>query len=211
MPAPGPNSPTKALEAGPRSLPSALAADDDLSKIHLTADEVRRRLVARERDIQYHLDALKHETLSVLDDVNIDGRPLMDRIRQRPEVAVALAAGTGALLGVLLGVRARWKRRPETADHVDFVQARLAVALDEAAHRVAQGAEVETAIRRSMEAVPVAYSDGSGAAQQARSSTREAVDVAVKTAVGFGVKALMDVAIRRYTGHDGTIDALTDD
>ena len=211
MPAPGPNSPTKALEAGPRSLPSPLAADDDLSKIHLTADEVRRRLVARERDIQYHLDALKHETLSVLDDVNIDGRPLMDRIRQRPEVAVALAAGTGALLGALLGVRARVKRRPETADHVDFVQARLAVALDEAAHRVARGAEVESAIRQSMETVPVAYGDASGASQQARSSTREAVDVAVKTAIGFGVKALMDVVIRKYTGHDGTIDALTDD
>ena len=200
MPAPGPNSPTKALDKGPRSLPSALSADDDLSKVHLTADQVRQRLIARERDIQYHLDALKHEAASVLDDVNIDGRPVMDRIRERPKDAILAAAAAGALVGVLFGVRARAKRRTEPEDHIDFIKARLSVAVEEAALRVSRGAEVEDAVRASMDDVPVAYGDAAAVAHQTQSSMREVVDVAVKTAVGFGIKAIMDAVVHKYAG-----------
>lgn len=210
MPKPGPLSPTKPLESGPRSLPSALDPDDDLSKAHLTADQVRQRLTARERDIQYHLDALRHEALAVLDDVNVGGRPLIDRIRQRPVQAALAAAAAGALVGLLAGLRARSKGRPAPEDHVDFVRARLSVALDDAAHRVARGEEVEAALRGSMATMPVVYGDAAGGAEQARSSAREAVDVAVKSAIGFGAKSLMDLVIQRYTGHEETFSALSD-
>lgn len=208
MPTPGPNSPTKALESGPRSLPAD--GGPDVDAVHLSADEIRQRLIARERDMQYHIDALKHEASTVLDDVNVGGRPLMDRIRQRPEVVVLAAAGVGAVIGALFGLRARRKRRPDHDDAVDFIRARLAVALDEAADRVARGDDVETSIREAMDSMPVAYGDSLGAAHQAKSSFREAVDVAVKSAVGIGAKSLMDVAIRKYTGHTGVADALDD-
>lgn len=209
MPTPGPTSPTKSLEAGPRSLPSA--GEPDVSTVHLTAEEVKQRLIARERDIRYHLDALKHEAATAFDDVNVGGRPLMDRIRQRPEVATLAAAGVGAVVGALFGLRARRRRRPVPQDDVDFIRARLGVALEDAARRAARGADVETAIRDAMETMPVAYGDAQAAAAQARSSFREAVDVAVKSAVGIAAKSLMDQAIRKYTGHDGTFDALADD
>ncbi|WP_420457397.1 hypothetical protein [Rubrivirga sp.] len=210
MPTPGPLSPTKALESGPDSLPSAIVPDSDLAKLHLTADQVRQRLIARERDIQYHIDALKHEAMTVFDDVNIDGRPLPDRIREKPELFVAGAAGAGAFVGMLLGLWARAKRRPDPEDTVGFVRARLDVALEEAAHRVARGEDTEAALRRSMEPMPVAYGDTGAGAERERSSSRQAFDIALQTAVGFGVKAAMDVVVRRYTGHDGTIDALAD-
>ena len=209
MPKPGPLSPTSPLETGPRAIPSALAPEDDISKAHLTADEVRMRLKARERDIQYHIEALKHEAAAVLDDVVVDGRPLIDRVRERPVEATVIAAGTGLLLGALAGLRARAKRRPDP-DDIDFVRARLAVALDDAAHRVAEGADVERAIRGAMASVPVAYADGSDMPPKPKSSSRQAFDVALQTAAGFGVKAVLDVVIRRYTSHSGTLDALGD-
>ncbi len=208
MPTPGPLSPTKALESGPDSLPSAIVPDTDLDKLHLSADQVRQRLIARERDIQYHIDALKHEAMTVFDDVNIDGRPLTDRIREKPDVFVAAAAGAGALVGMLFGLRARAKRRPDPEDEVGFVRARLDVALEDAAHHAAAGADVDDALRRAMRPMPVAYGD-SGFPQPS-SSSRQAFDVALQTAIGFGVKAVMDVVIRRYTTHDGVLDALDD-
>lgn len=207
MPTPGPLSPTKELESGPDSLPSALVPDTDLDKLHLTADQVRQRLIARERDIQYHVDALKREAMTVLDDVNIEGRPLMDRVREKPELFVASAAGVGAFVGMLLGLRARAKRRPATDDDIDFIRARLGVAMEEAAHHVARGTDPEQAIRKAMASMPVAYGKEAKAHQTAR---QQAFGVALNTAVGFGVKAVLDVVVRRYTGHDGSLDALAD-
>jgi len=210
MPAPGPLTPTKALEAGPRSLPSDLG-DDDLSKVQLSADEVRQRLIARERDIRYHLDALKHEALTVFDDVNLGGRPVIDRIRERKEEALALAAGAGVVVGLLFGLRARAKRRPDEEDaSVQLIQARLNVALDQAAHRVARGAEAKDAIEGAMETMPVVYGDGSKIPRP-RSAAQQAVEVAVTTAVGFGVKTALDLLVRRYTPHDETFEALAEE
>lgn len=210
MPTPGPTTPTKELQSGPRSLPMSSSPGDNVAKVHLTADQIREQLRARERDMQYRIDALKHEALAVLDDVNVGGRPLTDYIRERPLEIAGSALATGALLGLLWGLRARAKRRPQ-ADDFAVVRARIDVAIEEAAHRVARGADVEDALREAMPVVPALYARTESVPEQAASSTKEAVDVAVKTAIGFGVKAVMDVAIRRFTGHDGTIDALTDD
>ncbi|PAP77459.1 hypothetical protein [Rubrivirga marina] len=197
------------METGPRSLPAT--GEPNVNTVHLSAEEIKLRLVARERDMRYHLDALKHEASTAFDDVNVGGRPLMDRIRQRPELATLAAAGVGALVGVLLGVRARRKRRPVADDDIDFIRARLGVALEDAAHRAARGADVEDALRDAMDTMPVVYGDAQAAAVQARSSFREAIDVAVKSAVAIAAKSLMDSAIRKYTGHEGAFDALSDE
>ena len=212
MPSPGPLTPTRDLD-DPISgaLPSPLGPADDLSTVMMTADEVRQRLAARERDIKYHLAALKHEATTVFDDVNVGGRPLMDRIRAQPHLALALSAGTGALLGVLAGLRATAKKRRalEAEPPVGFVRARLDFAVEDAAQQVARGADTESAIRRAMAAVPVAYADGS-AMSQARSTRAELVDVAMKTAVGFAAKSAMDLLVKRLTGHEETFAALAD-
>lgn len=209
MSTPGPNTPVVRPEDRPAVVPNPPDAVGSVDLDSLTADEIRARLDARQRDLQYHIEALKKEAATIADDVNIGGRPLMDRIRERPLVAVAVTAGVGALVGSLFGLRARSKRlraRPE--DDIDFVRARLAFALDEAAAHVAAGDDPDHAIRRAMKTMPVVYGD----TQVGEPSTaRQAMDVAVKTAVGFAIKAASDVLIRRYTGHDGTLDALTDE
>ena len=211
MPTAGPNTPTQALEKGPRSLPSDLAPDEDLSKVHLTADEVRQRLAARERDIQYHVDALKHEALSVFDDVNVGGRPLMDRIRERKAEAMGAAAGAGAVVGLLLGLGARLRRRPDEEDAgFQFVQARLDSAVEDAARRVARGADVDDAIEDSMDALPVLYGDGSKI-KRPKTSGQQVAEVALTTAVGFAVKTAMDLLVQRYTDHQETFAALGDE
>lgn len=211
MPTLGPNSPdrrlaeTSALPAPPVTVGGEDSYDD------LSPEDIRARLVARERDLKFHLAALRHEAMTVGDDLNIGGRPVMDIIRARPALALAAAAAVGALLGSLLGLRARSKRRPKADDDVDFVRARLAMALEDAAQRVARGTDPEAALRASMRTVPVIYGDSQApTAQQARSSAREAVDVAVKSAVGFAAKAAMDQVTKKLTGHEETFAAVAD-
>ena len=210
MPTPGPNSPTKALDSGPDSIPSVITREDHVSMVHLSAEEIRQQLLARERDIKFRLDALKHEALSVLDDVNVEGRPLGDRIRERPLAFVGGAAGVGATVGILLGLRARAKRRPDPDDQIDFIRARLALALDDAARRVAGGAGVDEALRDSMDTMPVAYS----AAPEPSTSgphRRQALDLLVKSAAGFAIKAVVDVLVSRFSPHEEVLAALADE
>ena len=212
MPTPGPNSKTNTPENALGPIPGPpVDVGDDVALDQLTADQIRARLAARERDLQYHVAALKHEASTLFDDVVVDGRPLMDRIREKTALAVGAAAGAGALVGVVLGVAARIRRRPpEPEDHVEFVRARLALALDQAADRVARGASVEEAMEKSMATVPAVFGDVKVPEGHHRTSKQTALDVAVQTAIGFGVKTAMDLAIRRYTGADGTFDALAD-
>ncbi|MEM6287640.1 MAG: hypothetical protein AAF845_10830, partial [Bacteroidota bacterium] len=117
----GPNATTGALKPALGSVPSPpVTVDGGVSLDALSAEELEQRLEARERDLKSHLAALRHEAVTIADDVNIGGRPLMDIIRAQPVVAVATAVATGALLGVLLGARARAKRRPALDDGIDF-------------------------------------------------------------------------------------------
>ncbi|MGB3541812.1 hypothetical protein [Rubrivirga sp.] len=206
---PGPNSKLPAEKTGPGIIPAPPASTGTVDLDSLTADEIRARLDARQRDLKYHIEALRHEATTIADDVNVNGRPLMDYIRERPLTIVTVAAGVGALVGSLFGIRARRKRvaaRPE--DDIDFIRARLAHVLEDAAERVAEGEDPETSIRGSMETMPVIYGDSSTAPKTPR---EQAFEVALTTAVGFLVKKGADMMVQRLTPHDSAIDALTDD
>ncbi len=210
-PTPGPASPTKSVEAFTGAIPGPLAAaGDDVALDQLSPEEIRARILARERDMKYHVEALKHEAATVIDDVNVGGRPLMDVVRGNPVVALATAVGTGVLLGLLLGLRARAKRRPTPDDEIDFVRARLALALEDAAQRVARGTEVEDALKKSMDTVPMMYGDPSTLRPRARSTREQALDVVVTSAAGFAAKTALDLITQRMTGHEETFSAVAD-
>lgn len=214
MATPGPNSKTKAIEkneVGPIPSPP-VDIGGGVSLDQLTPEQIKARLAVRERDLQYHVAALKHEATTVFDGVVVDGRPLMDRIRERPDLYLGGAAAVGTLVGTLLGLWARARRRPaEPEDHVEFVRARLDLAVDRAAERVARGASVEQAMEASMATVPAVFGDVRRPERLSlKGPNQTAFDVAVQTAIGFGVKAVMDVLVRRYTDSDGTLDALVD-
>lgn len=210
MPKPGPNSKLSALEPALGPIPGRPSSlGNDVSLDTLTPDEIKARLAARERDLKYHIQALKHEATTVLDDVNVGGRPVMDIIRQRKQIALAAAASSGALIGLLWGLRARAKRRPEPGeDHIEFVRARLAIAVDEAAERVASGETVDEAMKRSMKTMPAVFGDSKRV--RPVNAKQTLTDVALTTAIGFAVKMVLDQAARRFTDSDGTFDVLAD-
>lgn len=211
QPTGGPATPTKSAEPPlPIPAPPAALSTDDLAS--LSPEDIQARITARERDMKFRLQAIRHEVRSMGDDVVVGGRPMLDLIRDHKEAAIALALGAGALVGLLWGAARREKRRPDVDDQVDMIRVRMASLLEEAADRVSRGTSTDEAIDRAVRAAPVVYMPGretsSAAASQAKSSVRQAVDLAVKSAIGFASKAAMDAATKKFTGHATTGEAL---
>ena len=154
----------------------------------LSATELKSRLDARQRDLTFRVRALGQELGLVADDVVIEERPLVDRIRQRPLAAVGLALASGALLGVLWGIRSRSKSRPGPDFAGDIIRFHTGKVLESAAKRVARGADVDGAIAEEIRRQPVVFVPADEEpVTQAASSTRQLVDTALKTVVGIGV------------------------
>ena len=210
MSVPGPTSKTSAIEPALGPIPGPpTVLGQGASLDTLTPDEIKARLAARERDLKYHIQALKHEATTVLDDIVVDGQPLIDRIRQRPAAAFGGAAAVGALLGVLLGLRSRSKHRIEPPEaHILFVQARMDAAIDEAAHRVARGESVDAAMQRSMKTMPAVFCDSKP--PKPIHGRQTLTDVAMTTAMGFAVKTALDMLTKRFTDSDETFEALAE-
>ncbi len=211
QPTGGPATPTHdASPPLPIPAPPAALSTDDLSQ--LSPEDIQARITARERDMKYRLAAIKHEVASLGDDVTFAGRPLLDWIRERKVLAVGVAAGAGALVGILWGVAKRESRRPDPDDQIDFIRARMTSLLDEAAHKVARGASTEDAMRHAMRSAPIVYTDApardSMPAAQTKSSVRQTIDVAVKSMLGFALKAATDQLTQKLTGHKTIGDAV---
>lgn len=209
-PTPGPTTPTR--DAQPvLPIPAPLIPTEELDLKSLSPKDLQEQLLARERDMKFRLAAIRHEVSSLGDDVVLGGRPLLDHIRDHKEIAIAAAAGVGALLGVLLALRARAKRRPPNDDELDFVHARLSTLLDEAAHRVASGRDTpEEALRHTLRTTPVIYTERQPVHAQAKSSLGQTADVLVKAVVGFAAKSAADQLTQKLTGHANIGDAIAD-
>ncbi|MEM6327793.1 MAG: hypothetical protein AAF791_11805 [Bacteroidota bacterium] len=178
----------------------------------LSAADLKSRLDARQRDLTFRVRALGQELGLVADDVVVEERPFIDRVQQRPLVAVGLALATGALLGLTWGLRARAKKRPGADLAGDVLRFHTAKVMELAARRVARGADVTAAIEEEVRRQPVVLvpPDEAIAEAQAASTTRQMVDTALKTAIGIGVKTGMDQLTKRLTGHEETFEALQD-
>lgn len=214
-PTPGPSSKTAdAVDKSPMAIPPALD-DDGVDLSMLSAEDLRTRIVARERDMKFRIAALKREAVTVGEDVTFDGRPLFDIVREKPVETAAIVVGSGVFVGVLLGLWARHRHRVEPDHGLEAVRARIATLVDEAAAKVARGTSAEDAIRSTTREFPVytpsAPQSASGtAAAQAKSSVRQAVDLAVKSAFGFAVKAATDQLTQKLTGKKDTLDAVAE-
>ncbi|OZC02684.1 hypothetical protein [Rubricoccus marinus] len=210
-PSPGPAIPTSE-ELLP--LPSAhVELGDGVDLSSLSAEDIRARLNATQRDMKFRIQAIKHEVAHVADDVNIDGRPLSDRFRERPLAALALAIASGATLGLLWGLRRRSKRLPSRDERTDVVQYHVAALLDAAALRVARGASADEALQAEVRKRPVVFvprEDETTLAGQP-GAKKQAFDVAMKTAVGIGVKTGLDLLTKRFTNHEEVFEALADE
>ncbi len=163
-------------------------------------DDLRARLEARETGIRDHLAGLKAE-LTTLDDFAVGGRPLLDHVRADPMRAVAYSAAGGAVVGVLAGLVSRW-RREEASDEEQTLRLFTTAMMDDAAEFAAHGDDLKQALRKAARRhAPTIYLAAPGSAgTQARGAIREGFDLALKSAMGFGVKMAMDMLSKRLTG-----------
>lgn len=199
--------PDGALASPPVRVPERIDPDHDLTP--LPSREIRARLAARERDIKFHLESLKHEVTTVAG-VTVGGRPLPDVAREHAVRNALIAAGVGLALSVLRGLRKRAKRRPDPDTEVDLARLRLSIALEDAARRVVRGADADAALRRSLRTVPVMYGDTTDVGETSESTSRKVIDVVATTVAGFAAKMAMDEVTKRFTPHEEVFAALAD-
>ena len=212
-PTPGPSTPTKGADPL-LSLPAPpITLDDATDLSQLSAEDIKARMQARQRDIKFRIEALKHEALTLTEDVNVGGRPLMDRIRERPLAAVGLALATGALTGLLWGLRKRSKRLPDPNDRDDVIRYHVATLIDAAALRVARGASADAALAAEVRKRPVVFvpNEDETRIQPPVTSRKQAADAAFKTAAGIAVKTAADMLTKRFTGHEEVFEAMADE
>ena len=212
MPALPPSTPPDgALASPPVRVPERI--DPGHTTRPLKAAEIRARLDARERDIQFHLEALKHEA-TTLAGVTVGGRPLPDVLRDDAVRNAAIAAAVGLALGLLRALRQRSKRRRRADDDVEASLARLRfrVALDDAVERVARrNADPDEALRRALRSVPASYGPAGDVGGRRHSTARNVFDVVATTAAGFAAKTAMDLLTQRLTDHEETFAAVADE
>lgn len=191
--------------------PVKITGDVDLAD--LTAEDLQARLDARQRDIKFRIDALKHEVMEVAEDVNVGGRPLMDRIRERPLAALGLSLASGAMVGLLWGLRKRAKRLPGPSDRDDVIRYHVATLIDAAAMRVARGTSADDALAAEVRKRPVVFvpNDDETRIKPTPTTRKQATDTALKTLTGIAVKTGMDLLTKRFTGHEEVFEAMADE
>lgn len=183
----------------------------------LNRRELEDQLVSKAESISRRLDALQEEVgaLSV--------RRLID---ERPVVALIVVIAGGLLAGLLFGGRKR--RRSQGAKtnvlHKELVQRYVDAVADDTHRLVARGKNVTEAVTRALrDRVPILVYQPDG--DQDHGFVRQMLDLTVKAASGFLVKAALDFAVARAqavvpggisaTGQeeeavDGSSEALTD-
>ena len=176
----------------------------------LTTGELRLLVETREQELLGHLSGLRSE-FTTLDDVTVAGEPLPSYVRRRPFETAGGALAAGASVGLLLGLWARARRRPEADGTVQIAQAYFDDSLDDAAYRVRGGLSGDEAVRAMLrDRGPVVLYRPSPPAEAVRGPIRESVDLAIKTALGFGVKMGLDLLAKKLTGQREVFDAVQD-
>ena len=202
----GPSTPT---DTPTPPLPSRdIRTHDRLDLDSMSPEDIQAQIVVRERDMKYHIQALKGELTDVLEDVNVAGRPLPDRIREKPFQALGAAGGAGALVGLTWGVVKRARRRPAPDDGLDFTRARLSFLIDEAAYKVARGTPAEKALRDTARVTPAVYADRDPRMPVPKTPAQQAFGMAFNTVLGFGIKTALDMLTKRLTGKSETFEAI---
>lgn len=193
---------TKTESASPKDREAEPNTSEPKDK--LTVDQIKERLEGRARSMRVHVTGLKQE-LTTFNDVNINGRPVLDYVREQPLLAVGVAAGVGVLAGVVSGLWAR-PEPEETSDHDLWMSAYLDDVVEESGFRVQDGEDAQTALRkvlRNRAPVVVLEPEPTPAAQ-----TRGIFGLILNTALGFGVKLALDQVAQQLTGEDEIVDAI---
>lgn len=154
-----------------------------------SADELRAALKARTSQISRRVEAIQGEVARVPGEVG-------EAIVRNPLVSVGVSLGAGLAVGLLLGGFGRKKSKLPAAHHA-LVEDYLDALADEARSLIRRGEDAGKAIRRALgKHTPIVITMGP---QQEMSNPagffRTAVDMALKTALGFAAKVAIDKAL----------------
>lgn len=167
-----------------------------------SAATLRAALHARETSIKRRIDALQYEAQQVPTEVKT-------RVYRNPLVSVGGSLLGGVVTGLLLG--GIGKRRPSAEDrHRDLIESYVDAVAEDARARVKKGDDVADAIRKVLgKRTPVVIVEGAQIGER-HGVLASTLDLVLKTAVGFGVKILMDRAILA-SGLAGQVPSVDED
>jgi len=172
-----------------------------------TPAQLRAEVERAENAFKHHLSGLRSEM--TLADVNVDGMPLFDHVRERPLFVVGVTAALAAALPVLIGLLRR--ERPAPDRPAQWWDAYVADLIDDAAYRVQRGETSDAAFRRALrKRAPVIYVEPAPPSTPSalRSSTASAMSTVINTGLGFGLKYAMDRLAKELTGHPELFKAM---
>ena len=172
-----------------------------------TADEIKEAMLRRIESLQRRGDALKSE--ANFQGLTLKNQPAPEWITSNPERVALATAGVGAALALLTGLPGKLRRRREKKrrrdDQSDVLRYYMNAIVDDAARRRMDGdasMSAEGAMNDAIRASgPVIYAPPEPEAA-GKGTMRQIIDLAVKTAIGFAVKAVMDEMTQKLTGED---------
>jgi ElaB/YqjD/DUF883 family membrane-anchored ribosome-binding protein len=179
---------SRSIEGAPA--PTAVEKRNDAPR---STGEVRSRLEVVERQLQHHVRSLRKEM--TFGDINVADAPVLDHVRRHPFLATGVAAGSVALITLMVTLLSR--SRPEVDDKEQWIQAFLDDLLDDAASRLGEDGDADIALRKALRRrAPVIVLE---APEESRpvggpGFLGSALLTVVHTALGMGVRLVMDAA-----------------
>ena len=159
---------------------------EEKERLKPSADELREALRARGEQISRRFEAIQDEAARVPGEVG-------EAIVRNPLVSVGVSLGAGLAVGLLVGGIGKRKSKLPAAHHA-LVHDYLDALADEARALIRRGEEAGSAIRRALgKHTPIVVTTGGPQDMHTPSGfLRTALDMAVKTAMGFAVKVALD-------------------
>ncbi len=153
----------------------------------LTKKDLERQLEGKRADIDARIDALKTE----LETAGDDARKYF--VEQPMKVAAGVIAA-GVVIGLAYaGNRKRKRKRHLRKSHRRLVEKYADSLVNDVRYRLKRGDDEEKALRAAFRSrMPLIVVEGESEAEERRGMVREGVDLALKTALGFMVKVLVD-------------------
>ncbi len=155
----------------------------------LTKDELERQLEAKRSDIDARVDALKSELTTAGDDAR-------QFFVEEPLKVAGGIVGLGLIVGlVIVGGRSRRRKRRLSRSHRSMIERYAEALAKDVRHRMRRGADEESAFRaafRNHMPLIVLEAERDVEEEVQKGMVRETLDLALKTALGFMVKVLID-------------------
>lgn len=154
-----------------------------------STSNIRRELDAKEDQIKRRLDALEGEIVST-------PAAIKSAIMKNPLLGIGGAVAVGAVIGLIYGVRKKG-RSPLAPDHEALIDRYISAVADEVSRGVRRGRDPEDVVRKSLKgrAPVIVYTPGpvESGHPDSKGMLRQLGDLTLKTALGFAVKAAVDL------------------